>query len=298
MNILKLKRFYEILGSIGEPLGIIGVKFLFRGFVSREVIENALRMLSWNTLTPEKIAGASLLFSLFVTLPLGVICFATLGNTGLWIYLGLVISLGGYFYQLVDEMAFRFKYDFTFYTPIALEIMAIELLKTGNKDKAIENLVRYNLGAISFLVNINVVRPYKLKKIYPSLTEKFLDWLHNECPSELFRHYASQLLSFKKPNEKLFNELISDVQTTVFSILEDKMTSSASKTQLALFIIVMISTMATLMIAFLGNSVRIDNPIFIGVTLGVFYVLDIPLLIYDIMAPRVRGLYIIEELKL
>jgi len=292
-----LRKFYKSLGYIAEPLGIIGVPLL-SPIVTRKTIEVSLKSLAWNDVTPEMVAGASILFALLIGAPITVILYAISPSFGLLTGLIFIYSVSAYLYQMVDEISFPIRYDFTFFTPMALEVMSIELLRTNNKDDAIKRLVDYNLGFISKLVNINVVQKFRKQRFVPSLYKAFVEWVNEECPSDFFRYYVLQILNYTNPSEERLKELINDAQNRMYSILEERLSTSSIKVQLSQVFISVGVALLSLVIALMGNSFKVTNNIAIAFVLLILYVFDIPLLVYVISAPSLRSYYTIDDFSL
>ncbi len=293
----RLRKFFKYVGYVTEPLGYIATPILSI-FTPRESIENSLNVLGWKDITIEMVSGSSLFMGMLIGIPITAILMVIAGNLGLVSGLLLILVIAGYIYQLLDEMTFRIRYDFTFFTPLALEVMALELLRTNDKDEAISRLVDYNLGFISKMVNINVIQKFRKSRVVPSKFHAFVQWLEESAPSEFFRYYALQMLSYDIPEEHRLRELVEDAQNRMYSILEDKLTSSSLKIQLSIVFAAAGSVIFALLLALLAGSFRINTPIAVAFYMFITFVIDIPLFIYDISASAMRGYYIIDKFKL
>jgi len=293
----KIRKMFKYIGYIAEPLGYIATPLLSI-FVPKESIENSLNVLGWNDITVNMVSGASLFLGILIGIPITSILMVIAGGLGLMSGILFILVVSAYIYQIIDEKTFNIRYDFTFFTPLALEVMALELLRTNDKDEAISRLVDYNLGYISKMVNTNVIQKFRKSRVVPSKYHAFVKWLNESAPSEFFRYYALQMLSYDIPEESRLRELVEDAQNRMYSILEDKLSSSSIKIQLSIVFAAAGSVIFALLLSLLASSFKVNTPLAVAFYMFITFVIDIPLFIYDISAPAMRGYYIIDKFKL
>jgi hypothetical protein len=199
---------------------------------------------------------------------------------------------------LLDEKTFKLRYDFTIFTPLALEVMALELMRTGNKDEAISRLADFNLGYISMMVKKMVIKKFRKDPMVSSKYKAFLRWMEENPPSEFFKYYALQLLSYDVVDEVRFKELIEDAQNRMYTILEDRLMNSSTKLQLVIVFGSVGGALMVILLPILANIFRINNPIAISIFLFFAIVINLPLLTYLISVGSMSRYYTIDEFRL
>jgi len=281
------------VGKYFEPLGIIFTK-IYGIFIPRNSIELGLKFLGWHEVTPEMVASATTIIASFILLPFLPFLLLAHPTWGLVLWIASIIAVGGYMYQKIDEFTFSYKYDYTNYLTLALQIISIELIRTGNLDKAITLLADMNLGKISYIIKRDVVSKYYPGLQNPSLSEKFIYWLNNECPYPLFTYYVGALIMQQSP--ELMKAVIKSAQADISRKLRMQLEKAVSKNSLINTMLWMSSMLFALLLSAVGSMFKTDNSFIISVFVFVFYIIFYPFTLYDFFATMYRRIYIIEDL--
>ena len=292
----KLELVYYRWGKTFEFLGVVGILFLSL-LVPKKSMESALRMLGWERTTPEIVAGFSMFIGLLATLPVFLLTYPVSPLFGGLTTLMFFFGVTGLLYQFPDQLSFKSKYDFTFYTPLALEIVAVELLKHGNLSRAVETLSNMSLGVISDIIRINVVAPFYTQKRYSSLASRFIDWLQYECPSDVFSFYMLELVS-NEPSEEQFNIIVNSAIETIFTTLDNALENSDWKIGIGIYSITIFDILLSLGLTLGSSKIMIQSIPFLTILLFIMFVIDIPLFTYVFIAPLFRRIYVVDEVKI
>ena len=298
----RLYRFYRTF-SIGK-----GFRFFIKPFadliVPEDEIADAIKFLKWDRtiekpLTVDDVMGASAFVSFLTFLPFYIILSATTSTTvALFIYYYVSLALAVFLYSIPDKITFAYKYQFTFYIPIVMDIMTTVFVQTaGDLSTAILTLYYMKLSEISKIIEKEVISPVMLRKTPETLEERFLNWLQNECPSTLFSESLMRVIVYAQEgvvNPRYFVDQIENTIQLIFNTLEYNAERSSMKMSLTMifYIIMEIITYLGLEIKNVLGQTVIGN--FIGLSLIV--VVANPLMLYSILDSAVKRSFAISKL--
>lgn len=286
------KALYLSIGKYFEPLGYILVP-IYNIFINRRSIELSLKFLGWYSITPEMVASTSTVIPTILMIPFLPFLLLAHPVWGFVLWLGSVLALSIYLYQKVDEFTFAYKYDYTNYLTLAMQILAVELIRSGNLNKAVLLLADMNLGKISYIIKRDVISKYYPYFQNPSIEEKFKYWLINECPYPLFTYYVSNLIIQQSPD--LMKAVIKSAQADISRRLKYQLDRIVSKNSFISMALWMMSILFAMLLSAIGGLFRSDNSVVMSIFVFVFYIIFYSFLVYDFFATMYRRIYVIED---
>lgn len=288
------KAIYLSVGKYFEPLGYIFV-LIYSIIINRKSIDLSLKLLGWYNITPEMVASASTVIATVVMIPFLPFLLLAHSTLGLGLWLSSIVAVGAYLYQKPDEFTFIYKYDYTNYLTLAMQILAIELIRSGNLNKAVLLLADMNLGKISYIIKRDVVSKYYPGLQNPSIEEKFRYWLMNECPYPLFTYYVSNLII--QQNSDLMKAVIKSAQADISRLLRYQLERTVSRNSFISMALWMMSILFAMVLSAIGGVFKTENSIVLTIFVFVFYIIFYPFITYDFFATMYRRVYIMESFE-